>query len=195
MVTEREATLSVEAACKRTAEHEVLHSLYATSCGMTVNWTRCRPSGQTEFDLPMSIKSFYSHYTRHPVATIAKLRQIASVVLAPYVILDHIPRGEHPMGFAQGEDLALLEQWGQRWTLYREWTQPAGPSWRAVCCDARFAVVCWHSDIGRRALIDMLADVLLERGMLDGHSWLRLIKYNISDHLKGQDKRRHGTVL
>jgi hypothetical protein len=186
---------AIEQACKRTAEHETLHALYAVNCGMAVNWTRCRPSGETEFDLPMSIKNLYSHYTRHPVATIAKLRQIAGTVLAPFVILDRIPRGEHPMEYAVGPDRELLEQWGDRWELYRAWTQPAGPTWRAITVDAKYAIVSWYYDLGRRALIDMLADVLLERGMLDGHSWLRLIKYNISDHLKAQDKRRHGTIL
>jgi hypothetical protein len=187
--------MTVEQVVRRTAQHEVLHCAYASSCAMEVEWVRCRPRGQAQFCMPISLKSLYTRYTRHPVRTIAQLRHIAGVLLAPYVILDNIPRGVHPVAYAAGTDREQLEAWGDRWELYRAWTQPAGPTWRALCCDARFAVVCWYGDVGRRALVDMLADVLLECGMLDGHTWQRLVMYNISRHLKEKDKERRARLF
>jgi hypothetical protein len=130
-----------------------------------------------------------------PLQTIRKLEQIAGLLLAPYTILDHIPRGEHPMEHVEGADLALLEQWGQRWDIYHAWTQPAGPTWRAICCTARHTVLVWHDDVGRKDVIDRLVHDLLASGMIDGFRWHQLVRQYTPSWLKKKDKEHYAVLL
>jgi hypothetical protein len=185
---------AVEEACWTTARHEVLHALYGTSCGWSIHWTRCRPSGQTSCDLPMALRRFYSNYRQHPARTIGMLRQICGFALAPYVILDAIPLEANPMAYALGTDLALLEQWRDRWACYSWMTTPPGPSWRRLCLDARHTVYAWYHDLGRAELVEQLATTLLDVGWIDGSTWERLVMYNISRHLKEKDKERRARI-
>jgi hypothetical protein len=117
------------------------------------------------------------------------------VLLAPYVILDNIPRWVHPVEYAAGTDRAQLEQWGDRWELYRAWTQPAGPTWRALCIDARYAVVSWAYDVGRQSTLDRLVDALLESGILGGATWRSLVREHTPAWLRKKDREYYAALL
>src|SRR5262244_1584335 len=95
-----EATLTLEKRLRRTAQHEVLHSLYATSCGWVVDEVRCHPTGVSRLHWPFPIRDLCPRFRAQPLQTMARLRQVGGMLLAPYVVLDSIPRGEHPMQYA-----------------------------------------------------------------------------------------------
>jgi hypothetical protein len=142
----------------------------------------------------MALTRLYTRYKEHPARTIGQLRQICGSVLAPYIILDYTPLEATPMAYATGSDLELLEAWAQRWELVRWMTDPVGPTWRALCMHARHTVYAWYHDLGRAEMVAKLATCLLDVGMLDGHTWQRLVRHHTSNHLRQKDKERRARI-
>jgi hypothetical protein len=188
-------TTAVEAACWTTAQHEVLHSLYATSCGWSVELVRCHPHGQSHLRWPFAVRDLCPRYRAHPLQTLAQLRQIAGMLLSPYIVVDCPPRGVHPMEAAVGRDRDHLERWGAAWECYRWLSDPPEASWRSLCIDAKYRVLGWAGDPGRKGVIDHLVHDLLEHGILGGSRWHNLVREHTPAWLKKKDKEHYAALL
>jgi hypothetical protein len=159
--------MDLEQRLRQRAEHEVLHSLYATTCGFGVARVSYWPHGETDILWPFPHWQLYRHYMANPLATIGALKQILGVLHAPHIIQNTAPAGV---------DLETTERLRQKWACYRLLTRPRAKDWPALMDDVRTRVQTWACDVGRRTLIATLTDALIQRGTMNGAEWTHLVK-------------------
>jgi hypothetical protein len=148
---------------KRIAKHEALHGLLALEVvGAKVEDIRCE-DGVTITSFPLVPHSLKRRYADLPYSTRETVKRIIAAVIAPAIIT-----GE----YLDGEDRVLFEEWEQAWKKL-----PGACSWLSLCTDARLLVGEWYRAPGRRAFVERVAEALMKRRRVWGHSaWVRLVQ-------------------
>jgi hypothetical protein len=183
--------MDLEACLRRTAAHEVLHSLFATLCGFEVERVQCRPSGQSSLLWRVPLRDFYRYYATNPLAAIAELVRVVGTLSVPYFVQQGFPRGVDVMALMEGRDRAQVEPWKRRWEVYRLLSRPEAATWLRLCSRVRSQVLAWYHDVGRQKLIAAMTAALLTQGTIPGNRWAMLANRYTPDYLKHKDKETY----
>jgi hypothetical protein len=159
--------MTTEDTWRRIAAHEVLHSLYSTSCGIAVEQVSYHPKAESLVCWPFAPSEFYARYRANPYIAMQELKQVLGVLYAPYVV-----QKERPAGV----DQTLLAQWQKKWNAYRLLTRPENICWERLLLDVRAQVVGWYYQAGRPKAVEALTDALLTHGTLSGPTWHALVR-------------------
>ena len=161
----------------RRARHETLHAGYAVHCDIEIERVVVHPTGVTTLFWPCASQDLWKVMRRNPLQALGRIKDIVGVLTAPEVCLDVR---------TTGPDLAELRSWQQVWEVARLFAHPEGPPWVDILKSARWQIISWHGQIGRKKQLDRLAEILLEHNSLNGNQFATL--YNRLD-LAGVPRR------
>jgi hypothetical protein len=167
-------TMDIEARLHHTANHEVLHTLFALSRGLDVHRVSIRQMrdsyGRTVVAWPWPPAALWEYYRRQPLTTLAQLRAVMGTLLAPSILQG----AASPLA---GGDKACVEMWCRRWDAARRFSDPHGPRWGDLRAQVEQEVIAWYWREGCKEQREAVAKALVQHGSLSATELRTLIRH------------------